>query len=422
MSASASGPDAGMYQLVNAGDGTCLTEPSSGARLGGAACDGTAGQTWQLTESGEGFGVKSASGGLCVDVKGASTSDGTAVQQQACDDGSSQVWKTTEVREAYHLVNAKSGKCLDLRGALAQQDSCDGESSKNWRLRAVSDVAPTPTTSPSPSSSPSSSKSPSASPSTSASPSASPSRRAAPTASATRPRTPSRGTALGAWPNAPAGEPVSATIEVSGSYDGGMKRYSGSGELGGGGQGEDQDALFELADGAVLKNVILGAPAADGIHCLGNCTLQNVWWEDVGEDAATFKGTSASARYTIDGGGARNADDKVFQHNGAGTVTIKNFQVENFGKLYRSCGNCDTQYERHVVVSNVKATGPGQSLVGVNANYGDTADLSAITIVGGEMNVCERFQGNDSGDEPTKLGSGADGTHCRYSSSSITYR
>jgi len=372
-----------------------------------------------LTESGEGFRVKAASGGLCVDVKRASKSGGMAVQQQVCGDGTSQVWKATEVGEAYHLVNANSGKCLNLKGGLAQQDSCDEASSKSWRLRAVSDVAPKPTTSPS---SASASASPSASPSASGSPSASPSKRAAPTASATRPRTPSQGTALGAWPNAPAGEPVSATIEVPVSYDGGMKRYSGSGELGGGGQDEDQDALFELADGAVLKNVILGAPAADGIHCLGSCTLQNVWWEDVGEDAATFKGTSASARYTIDGGGARYADDKVFQHNGAGTVTIKNFQVEDFGKLYRSCGNCDTQYERHVIVSNVRATDGGQSLVGINANYGDTAELSGITVVGGELDVCERFQGNESGDEPTKLGSGADGTHCRYSSSSIKYQ
>ena len=67
---------------------------------------------------------------------------------------------------------------------------------------------------------------------------------------------------------------------------------------------EGQDALFELADGATLSNVIIGTPAADGVHCLGTCTLKNVWWQDVGEDAATFKGTSASQTMTIDGGGA----------------------------------------------------------------------------------------------------------------------
>ena len=56
---------------------------------------------------------------------------------------------------------------------------------------------------------------------------------------------------------------------------------------------------------ATLENVILGNPAADGIHCEGTCTLKNVWWEDVGEDAATLQGSSASQVMTIDGGGAQ---------------------------------------------------------------------------------------------------------------------
>ncbi|KUL20527.1 pectate lyase [Streptomyces regalis] len=217
---------------------------------------------------------------------------------------------------------------------------------------------------------------------------------------------------------------MTATIEVSGSYDGGLKRFHGSGALGGDGQDEDQGPLFELADGATLKNVVLGAPAADGVHCLGSCTLQNVWWQDVGEDAATFKGESASATYLVLGGGARHADDKVFQHNGAGTLTIRNFQVSDFGKLYRSCGNCDTQYERHVVISGVRVTGPGNAIAGINANYGDTAILSGVTITGDsdrDITVCARFQGNDSGAEPNETGSGPDGTHCRYGVSDITY-
>ncbi|WP_373922047.1 pectate lyase [Streptomyces sp. T12] len=231
-------------------------------------------------------------------------------------------------------------------------------------------------------------------------------------------------TGSGSWPTPAADRPVTATIEVSGSYDGGLKRFHGSGALGSDGQDEDQGPLFELADGATLQNVILGAPAADGVHCLGSCTLRNVWWQDVGEDAATFKGTSASATYLVTGGGARHADDKVFQHNGAGTLTIRNFQVSDFGKLYRSCGNCDTQYERHVVISDVRVTGPGNALAGINTNYGDTATLSGVRIVGDggrDITVCARFQGNDSGAEPSETGSGPDGTHCRYSSSDVTY-
>ncbi|MET9833301.1 pectate lyase [Streptomyces sp. NPDC006385] len=272
----------------------------------------------------------------------------------------------------------------------------------------------TPAASPSPAQS-------SASPSPSKA-SASPSERA--TASPKPDSAARSSTAFAAWPASAADRPVPATIEVSGTYDGGLKRFHGSGALGGDGQDEDQGALFELADGAVLQNVILGAPAADGVHCLGTCTLRNVWWEDVGEDAATFKGASASATYLVLGGGARHADDKVFQHNGAGTVTIRDFQVADFGKLYRSCGNCDTQHARHVVISHVKVTGPADAIAGVNANYGDTATLSGVTITGDgnrDITVCDRFRGNDSGAEPTGTGSGPDGTHCRYRASDVTY-
>ncbi|WP_407547896.1 pectate lyase [Streptomyces sp. Pv4-95] len=220
------------------------------------------------------------------------------------------------------------------------------------------------------------------------------------------------------------GQPVSETIEVSGTYDGGLKRFYGSGDLGDGGQGEGQDPIFELKDGAVLKNVVIGSPAADGVHCSGSCTLQNVWWEDVGEDAASFKGTSAGATYTVTGGGARKASDKVFQFNGAGKLNISGFQVADFGKLVRSCGNCSTQYKRAISVSDVDVTAPGKSLTGINTNYGDTVTLRDIRIHGDsgkKIKPCVHYTGNDNGDEPVETGSGPDGTYCRYSASDISY-
>jgi hypothetical protein len=227
-----------------------------------------------------------------------------------------------------------------------------------------------------------------------------------------------------AWPTPTGTQAVSSTIKVSGSYDGGMKRFYGTGDLGSGGQEEDQGPIFELSAGATLRNVVLGTPAADGVHCLGTCTLSNVWWEDVGEDAATLKGTSSSQTMTIDGGGARKASDKVFQHNGPGTMYIRNFQVEDFGKLYRSCGNCKTQYKRAVVVENVTVTAPGKTIAGINTNYGDTARYANITIVGDsgkKIVVCEKYKGVTSG-EPTKIGSGPDSTNCLYTAANITYR
>lgn len=230
--------------------------------------------------------------------------------------------------------------------------------------------------------------------------------------------------AAATWPTPGSSQAVSKTIEVSGTYDGGLKRFYGSGDLGGDGQEEGQDPIFKLKDGAVLKNVVIGSPAADGVHCSGSCTLQNVWWEDVGEDAASFKGTSSGATYTVTGGGAKKAEDKVFQFNGAGKLNISGFQVSDFGKLVRSCGNCSTQYKRTISVSNVDVTAPGKSLVGINTNYGDTATLSGIRIHGDsskKIKPCVRYTGNNTGKEPVETGSGPDGTYCRYSTSDITY-
>ncbi|MWA09273.1 pectate lyase [Streptomyces sp. BA2] len=231
--------------------------------------------------------------------------------------------------------------------------------------------------------------------------------------------------AASAWPQAKGEKPTSKTIEVSGTYDGGLKRHYGTGELGGDGQDEGQDPVFKLKDGAVLKNVILGSPAADGVHCQGSCTLQNVWWEDVGEDAATFKGTSAGSTYTVYGGGARKADDKVFQFNGAGKLVVTKFQVSDFGKLVRACGNCSKQYQRNIIVNDVDITAPGKSIVGINTNYGDTAALRNIRIHGDsgkKIATCDRFTGNNTGAEPPKTGTGPDGKYCKFTAGDISYK
>ena len=207
------------------------------------------------------------------------------------------------------------------------------------------------------------------------------------------------------WPEASGTEALTATRRIMGEYDGQMVRYTGWG----GSQDENQDPLFEMTDGSTMRNVIIGAPAGDGIHCEGTCTLENVWWEDVGEDAATLLGSSSSQVFTIRCAGARSASDKIFQHNGAGTFKIEDFWAEDFGKIYRSCGNCGTQYERHAILSNIIATG-GDVIAGVNTNYGDTASFWNVSA--GGATICERYTGNDTGAEPVKTGSGIDGQYC----------
>jgi hypothetical protein len=197
---------------------------------------------------------------------------------------------------------------------------------------------------------------------------------------------------------------VTATIEVTGTFDGGGDTFNGGGDLGGGGQAEGQDPLFELADGATLVNVVIGTQAADGVHCSGSCTLRDVSWLDVGEDAATFRGTNATV--VIDGGSAAKAADKVFQDNrlAGGSVTIRDFTVSDFGKLYRSCGNCSQQAARTATISNLTATAPGDVLAGVNANLGDKVTITGARVADG-IELCNLFEGNDTGDEPTKIAS-----------------
>lgn len=228
---------------------------------------------------------------------------------------------------------------------------------------------------------------------------------------------PPRPIACEPWPKAAETVELDATLEVSGVLDGGMKRYVGVGALGGDGQDEDMPAIMRLSDGTVLKNVVIGKPASDGIHCDGTCYLQNVWWEDVGEDAATLDGTDPNQTLTIECAGARHASDKIFQHNGPGTYVLQNIYVEDFNKLYRSCGNCLMQYQRHVRLNDIHAE-DGELLVGINENYDDTADFENIEVESG-IGICALFEANDTGAEPEQVDSGADPDHCRYEDSDI---
>jgi len=176
-------------------------------------------------------------------------------------------------------------------------------------------------------------------------------------------------------------------------------------------EGGSKDVVFRLETGATLKNVIIGKDSIEHVHCIGDsCTVENVWWDDVCEDALSLKGsTNPNAKFYLRGGGARDGSDKIVQHNSAGTVYISNFQCLNSGKLYRSCGNCKSGYQgkRNVVIENVNAKSVGV-LVGINSNYGDTATFKNVNANGG--NVCYTFTGNNNGKEPTKTGSQCKGS------------
>jgi pectate lyase len=180
-----------------------------------------------------------------------------------------------------------------------------------------------------------------------------------------------------AWPTA-VGTPVtiSGTKSVTGTYDGKMALHNGDLNDCTIGDQSSTKAIIEIADGGTVKNVVSGPKVGDGIHCLGSCTIDNVWFPYVCDDAITMLGGSGKTA-TITNSGFKGARDKTIQHNGDGsTVVLNNIYVETAGKLYRSCGQgCSSSAKRTAMISNIVAIGASQ-IAGVSTN--DKATLSNI--------------------------------------------
>ncbi|CZR65910.1 related to pectate lyase [Phialocephala subalpina] len=193
---------------------------------------------------------------------------------------------------------------------------------------------------------------------------------------------------------------LSSPMSISGSKDMGNKEYDRGRPCNSDKDTGSASAVFILENGATLSNVIIGADQLEGVHCKGACTLKNVWFRDVCEDAISLLG---NGDVLIQGGGAANAKDKVVQHNGKGTVTIKDYTVQAVGKVYRSCGNCSKNGgPRKVVISGLKANGVTADVVGINSNYGDTATISG-SCGKSVKHVCQEFKGilkSDGGESP----------------------
>lgn len=82
-------------------------------------------------------------------------------------------------------------------------------------------------------------------------------------------------------------------------YDGKGQWFVVGKELGDGSQFENQKFVFYVEDGVILKNVVFGIFVVDGVYIYGNVNIQNVKWEDVGEDVLMVK---KEGKVIIDGG------------------------------------------------------------------------------------------------------------------------
>ncbi|MDW6001931.1 pectate lyase [Vibrio mangrovi] len=167
-------------------------------------------------------------------------------------------------------------------------------------------------------------------------------------------------------------EPI--VVKAGETFDGKGKTFTASSKLGDGGQSEDQKPLFVLEDGASLKNVVLGDNEADGIHTHGDAKLDNVHWTDVGEDALTMK---KGGTVEISNSSAKNADDKIFQLNDDGKLILNNVQADNFGKLVRTNGGQQGNWD--IQLNDVTATNGKHALV--------QSDSNTVSVSGNNVNT-----------------------------------
>ncbi|WP_437682388.1 pectate lyase [Sorangium sp. So ce131] len=196
--------------------------------------------------------------------------------------------------------------------------------------------------------------------------------------------------------------------------------------------GEGQKTVFEVEDGVTVKNLIIagGLPGGNGIVCKGDCTLDHVYWEDVCEDAATNSKDGATMR--INSSIALHSADKIFQHNakGGSTTIVTNSYIADFGKLWRSCGDCTANGgPRNLIIDNVRVDQVKTTVAGANQNYGDTVTITNLYVKGGydeeddKPKICQEYRAvTDHMGESQKLHGGASQWNtdtCRVSKSDI---
>jgi hypothetical protein len=115
--------------------GKCVDVAGASSANGAAVqlydCNGTAAQTWTVASDGS---LKAL--GKCMDVTAAGTANGTKVQLYDCNGTAAQTW----TRSGSTLVNGGSGKCLDATGPSSANGtrlqiwSCTGSANQSWTL------------------------------------------------------------------------------------------------------------------------------------------------------------------------------------------------------------------------------------------------------------------------------------------------
>lgn len=138
--------DAGLNGLiVNEHDDKCLdvsgASQSDGAAVVAWPCHGGNNQRWNFVRRQDGYyQIINRNSGKCLDVTDVSTGNGGRIQQWGCSGGDNQAW-AVETGGVTRLRAKHSGRCLDLTGwsqadgvQIEQWDCHDGENQR-WSLK-----------------------------------------------------------------------------------------------------------------------------------------------------------------------------------------------------------------------------------------------------------------------------------------------
>ncbi|MGW5332798.1 lectin [Streptomyces bauhiniae] len=124
--------------------GKCLDVAGADSANGTAVqlydCNGTAAQQWTVGTDGT---VRAL--GKCLDVTGSSTANGARLQLWDCSGGANQQWTVSAARD---LVGRQSGKCADVTGNTSANGtpvqiwSCTGAANQKWTAPAGGGTPP----------------------------------------------------------------------------------------------------------------------------------------------------------------------------------------------------------------------------------------------------------------------------------------
>jgi len=296
----------GLYKIINRHSGKALEVYEWSHANGGNVVQwqdtGGDNQLWRFVSVGSGYyQIINANSGRALEVYNWSSADGGNIVQYQNLNNTNQHWKLEDSGSYVQLKNRYSGKVAEVyefstaNGANINQWTDHDGANQQWTLVKVS----------------------------------------------------------------PSSTTVNSTIVVGAGqvFDGQGRTYIAGSALGDGSQSESQKPVFRLENGATLKNVVLGSPAADGIHTYGDAYLSNIVWLDIGEDALTIK---QSGTVTLNGGAAYDGSDKVFQINAASTFNVYNFVAKNAGKFIRQNGG--TTFKVNVFIDSCDISNMSESI------------------------------------------------------------